>query len=287
MRKILVTGANGYIGRHLVKYLCSHYPDCAVIASSFNFDGLDEKALHSPTPIFNGNPDIYNELGCPDVCIHLAWRDGFIHNSAAHMEDLSKHMLFLQNMINGGLPMLTVMGTMHEVGYWEGSIDENTPCNPLSQYGVAKNAMRQSLMLLTHGKKCALHWLRAFYITGDDSRASNIFSKIVRTVQEGKKTFPLNSGKNKYDFIDIDTLSEMIAAASLQDQINGIINVCGGHPVSLAERVESFIKEHNFNIELQYGAFPDRPYDSPLIWGDSKKIKTILKHFHSIVNLEE
>lgn len=69
------------------------------------------------------------------------------------------------------------MGSMHEVGYWEGAIDENTPCNPLSQYGIAKNALRQSLMLTVAGTPCALHWLRAYYITGDDRAQQQHFLK--------------------------------------------------------------------------------------------------------------
>ena len=50
------------------------------------------------------------------VCIHLAWRDGFRHNASSHMKDLSSHVVFCNNMAAGGLPLLTVMGTMHEVG---------------------------------------------------------------------------------------------------------------------------------------------------------------------------
>ena len=42
-----------------------------------------------------------------------------------------------------GLPSVSVMGSMHEIGRWEGAVDENTPANPLSNYGVAKNALRQ------------------------------------------------------------------------------------------------------------------------------------------------
>lgn len=35
----------------------------------------------------------------------------------------------------------------------------------------------------------------------------------------------------------------------------------------MADRVERFIKENQYNIKLQYGAFPDRPYDSKAVWG--------------------
>ena len=274
MKKVLVTGAAGYIGKHVVKaFLNAGYE---VLANDLNNKGIDDRATIIDTPIFSGDKNIFEQVGKPDILVHLAWRDGFIHNSNAHMEDLSKHIVFLNNMIAGGLKNISVMGSMHEVGYWEGSIDENTPCSPLSMYGVAKNALRQALVLKTKDTDVNFHWLRAYYIYGDDSRGSSIFAKIVQAVEDGKETFPFTSGKNKYDFIHIDELAKQIVAASVQNEITGIINVCSGHPVSLSEKVESFIQEHNYNIKLEYGAFPDRPYDSPAVWGDNSKIIKIL-----------
>ena len=276
MSRVFVTGAAGYIGRHVVNQLLELGHE--VIASDMNFNGVDERAQRCSIPIFSGAVDIYQQLGKPDVVIHMAWRNGFVHNAPTNMEDLSNHVVFCRNLIEGGLPSLSVMGSMHEVGYWEGAIDENTPCNPLSQYGVAKNALRQSLLLLANNSSCALHWLRAYYITGDDLRGSSIFGKIAAAAAEGKKEFPFTTGKNLYDFIDVDDLAQMIAKASLQDKVTGIINVCTGKPMSLAERVEKFIQEHGFDIKLKYGAFPDRPYDSPGVWGDTQKIRQIMSN---------
>ena len=276
MSKVLVTGAAGYIGRHVVNQLLTLGHD--VIASDLNFNGVDERAQRCSVPIFSGAEDIYQQLGEPDVVIHMAWRNGFVHNSPTHMADLSNHVVFCQNLMAGGLPMLSVMGTMHEVGYWEGAIDEDTPCNPLSQYGVAKNAMRQSLILSAKNSNCKLHWLRAYYITGDDLRGSSIFGKITAAAAEGKKEFPFTTGRNLYDFIDVDELARMIAIASVQEEVTGIINVCTGKPMSLAERVEKFIADHGFDIKLKYGAFPERPYDSPGVWGDTKKIRQIMSN---------
>ena len=276
MSRVLVTGAAGYIGRHVVNQLLTLGHD--VIASDLNFNGVDERAQRCSVPIFSGAEDIYQQLGEPDVVIHMAWRNGFVHNSPTHMADLSNHVVFCQNLMAGGLPMLSVMGTMHEVGYWEGAIDEDTPCNPLSQYGVAKNAMRQSLILSAQNSNCKLQWLRAYYITGDDLRGSSIFGKITAAAAEGKKEFPITPGKNLYDFIDVDELARMIAIASVQEEVTGIINVCTGKPMSLAERVEKFIADHGFDIKLKYGAFPDRPYDSPGVWGDTKKIRQIMSN---------
>jgi len=55
-----------------------------------------------------------------------------------------------------------------------------------------------------------------------------------------------------------------------------IINICSGCPEKLADRAERFIKDNGYKIKLQYGAFPDRPYDSKAVWGDGAKIQTIM-----------
>jgi dTDP-4-dehydrorhamnose reductase len=275
-KKVLVTGANGYIGRHVVSALLDMGHE--VIASDFSFDGVDERAVKSEVPLFSGDEDIYEQFGRPDSCIHLAWRNGFVHNADSHITDLPNHFNFIKNMIEGGLPQLAVMGTMHEIGYWEGAITEDTPANPVSLYGIAKNALRQMTFLLASGKDVKIDWLRAYYILGDDKKSKSIFAKIVGWEEEGKETFPFNSGKNKYDFITVDELAAQIATAATQDEIHGVINCCTGNPVSLGDKVDEFIKEHGFKIRPEYGAFPDRPYDSPGVWGDAEKIKKIMKN---------
>lgn len=274
-KKILVTGAGGYIGRFVVKELCDK--GAQVIAADIRSEGIDSRAKIVCANIFNGLETVYDELGSPDVCVHMAWRDGFVHNSDKHMEDLSSHYTFIRNMIRGGLKQLAVMGTMHEVGYFEGAIDENSPCNPISMYGIAKDSLRRSTMLLCVQNDVCLQWLRAFYIYGDDKRNNSIFSKLTVAAEEGKKTFPFTSGKNKYDFISVEELARQIAATVMQDKVAGIINCCTGEPLSLGEKVESFIEEHGFDIKLDYGAFPDRPYDSPAVWGNAVKIREILE----------
>ena len=272
--KVLVTGACGYIGMHVVEELLRRGHQ--VIASDLVDRGLPEGVMFTDYPIFDGSPDIREKLGNPDALIHLAWRQGFVHNSPAHMGDLSAHAVFLNHMIDAGIWSISVMGSMHEVGYWEGAIRADTPCCPQSQYGIAKNALRQSMLLYVQGKQTNFHWLRAFYIFGDDKRGSSIFAKLQQAAAEGRETFPFTSGKNMYDFISVDELARQIVAATLQGRKNGIINVCTGEPKTLSEQVEWYIRKNELPIRLDYGKYPDRPYDSPGVWGDNTDIREIL-----------
>lgn len=273
--KILVTGANGYIGRHVVEKLLSLGHD--VVAADIRLDKIDERATKKELNLFSTSMDsIYEQLGKPDVCLHMAWRNGFVHNSTSHIQDLSSHYQFLTAMINQGLKHVAVMGSMHEVGYWEGMITEDTPCNPISEYAIAKDALRRSLILLCNRNNITLQWIRGFYILGDDKLNHSIFSKILEAEEKGQKWFPFTSGKTRYDFISIDDISYQIAKTVVQTEVSGIINCCSGVPISLADKVEQFLRDNKLNIKLRYGAFPDRPYDSPCIYGDPSKINLII-----------
>lgn len=274
-KRILVTGANGYIGRHVVKALKARNAYIVSVDRNPNPNSLADCQIIGD--IFDTKFDFLD--GCdfvPNCCLHLAWRNGFNHNDFSHMEDLPKHFSFLKNVAESGIGQIAVMGSMHEVGYWEGAISQDTPCRPQSLYGIAKNALREALFAEFDKTDEVIQWLRGYYIFGDDIASQSIFGKILRAAEDGKESFPFTSGQNLYDFISVSGLAEMIASAILQDEVSGIINCCSGKPISLAQAVEAFIRENNLKIKLDYGAFPDRPYDSPGVWGDASLIKLIM-----------
>lgn len=272
--KILVTGANGYLGKGVVRELIED--GVTVVATDYSDIYIDTRAEIITVDLFSiDNP--YEYFGKPDVLLHMAWRDGFVHSSANHINDLPKHVNFINKMIESGVKQVAVMGSMHEVGFFEGSINENTPCNPQSLYGISKNALRRVVELECQNNNVVFQWLRGFYIVGNSEDGCSIFSKIVQAAYKGQKEFPFTMGLNQFDFLDYEVFCQQVVDTVEQSEIDGIINICSGRPEKLADRVERFIAENGFDIKLNYGAFPDRPYDSKAIWGDDFKVRMIEK----------
>jgi len=272
--KILVTGANGYLGQGIVRQLLDD--GNIVIAADYETQFVDDRARKFNCDLFAvENPYTYFEE--PDVLLHLAWRNGFAHYAESHIADLPNHYSFLKKMVDAGIGHIAVMGTMHEVGFYEGSIDENTPCHPMSLYGIGKDALRNCVDMLSNGKNLHWQWLRGYYIVGHSEFGNSIFSKITQAAKQGQKEFPFTMGQNQFDFLDYDEFCKQVACAVEQDEVTGIINICSGKPEKLADRVERFIKENHYDIKLKYGAFPDRPYDSKAVWGNDQKITKIMQ----------
>ncbi|WP_433586465.1 NAD-dependent epimerase/dehydratase family protein [Microbacterium hydrocarbonoxydans] len=271
---VIVTGAGGYLGPHVVTALADRGHEVVAVVRPGSVPALDSRATVREIDILDESFDP-QEFGRASALVHLAWKDGFQHNSSAHMEHVSAHYRLITGSAAAGVPRIVALGTMHEVGYWEGAITAETPTNPSSQYGIAKDALRRALPLALP-ESTSLAWARAYYIYGDDRRSNSVFRKLLEAADQGRTDFPFTTGKNLYDFIRVEELGRQLAALTDAVDITGTMNCCTGEPKSLASQVEDFIAENDLGIDLQYGAFPDRAYDSPGVWGDSSIIREVM-----------
>lgn len=274
-KKILITGANGYIGSHIVATILRQKIDVEIITTDLNNANIDKKAKFISYDILNNakSKSLYADLCCPDVVLHLAWRDGFNHNSTSHIEDLSGHFCFLKNLIDSGCNHIAIAGSFREYGSCNGKVSENHLCVSNNNYSLAKCTLHQAISQYIEDRDVCLQYLRFFTPYGDDELNNSILSKILKWEKEGRESFPFTDGKEQYDYIHIDDLSKQVIATILQTKISGNINICSGKPTMLKEIVEEFVKKKKLKIHPEYGAFVRRGYDSTVIYGDNEKIK--------------
>ena len=140
MTRILITGANGYIGRHVINAL-SKDMHWEITATDLTFkDGWGDKISFVEGDILalSQHKDLYDRLNRPEVCIHLAWKDGFTHNASSHIDCLPAHFNFLQNLVEHGCKQLVVAGSFREYGPCNGCVSEDHPLVAENYYAWAK-----------------------------------------------------------------------------------------------------------------------------------------------------
>jgi dTDP-6-deoxy-L-talose 4-dehydrogenase (NAD+) len=284
VKKILVTGATGFIGNYVIKELLRK--NCVVIATSADGKKAQKTSWFSQVRYipfnlsdFNDNLNYYLYFEEPDLLIHLAWEGLPNYTNDFHIvENLPRHIRFLKNLVKNGLNDMTMAGTCFEYGMKEGCLSEEMECIPVNSYAKAKNLLRKELELLQSERFFYLKWVRLFYMYGKGQHPNSLISQLERAIVQKEKEFKMSGGEQLRDFLAVTLVARYIVAIALQRKVTGVINCCSGKPVSVKSFVENYLKETDQFIPLKLGFYPYADYEPMMFWGDNTKLKLILNN---------
>lgn len=282
MKKILVTGATGFIGNYVIEQLLQNGYN--VMATSSDIVKAKEANWYSQVKYIaldlkhlDDSVNYYTYFDSPDAMIHLAWEGLPNYNENFHVEEnLPRHYHFLKNLLQNGLHDITVSGTCLEYGLKEGCLTENMECKPANPYAIAKNKLRQKLEQLSNRKGFYFKWVRLFYMYGKGQSPKSLISQLDKALEAHESVFNMSGGDQERDFLPVEKMADYIVEIALQDKITGVINCCSGKPVKLKEFVGCYLKQQNKSIELNLGYYPYTDYEPMRFWGDDGKLKTII-----------
>ena len=127
--------------------------------------------------ITNPPRDPFDAMGSPNTLIHLAWGGLPNYQSSHHVvNEFRAQLAFLTSCVKHGLKRLVVTGTCYEYGLACGELGEDTPTQPCTQYGIAKDMLRKALFALHREYDFELCWLRLFYLCGDGQSERSLYS---------------------------------------------------------------------------------------------------------------
>lgn len=286
MKKILITGATGFIGNHVIQQLLSdnYKNDYKIIATSVNEQKAKGLAwfphvtyIRFDLKQFDSRVNYYHFFNEPDAMMHLAWEGLPNYKSLFHFEEnLPRHYALLKNMILNGLGDLSVTGTCFEYGMQEGCLSEDMIALPSNPYSLAKDTLRKFLQELQHVHPYLLKWIRLFYMYGEGQNPSSLFSQLDKALADQEEVFNMSGGEQVRDFLPIEKVAEYIITIAMQEKINGIINCASGHPVTVKQLVERYLQQRNKAISLNTGHYPYNDYEPMHFWADISKLKMIL-----------
>jgi dTDP-6-deoxy-L-talose 4-dehydrogenase (NAD+) len=277
--KILVTGATGFIGRHLIPELLDR--DLEVIASSRSIDMARHFSWfpHVKFVPFEISSEASSDVSCfgkPDILVHLAWEELNDFRSRAHTKVLlPAHLKFLTDMIVAGLQQCVVTGTCLEYGKTEGVLRETVLPRPEIPYAIAKDNLRRSLVRLQRTSPFTLKWIRLFYLYGPGQNPKSLLAQLDRALADGDEVFHMSPGDQLRDYLSVERAAELIAKISLNGHFDGIVNCCSGEPVSVKELVNKRLAELGRDIQLNLGKLPYPDHEAKSFWGDAARLREI------------
>lgn len=267
--KIAVTGASGFIGRHVLAELSQQ--DVEIVAITRDPKRLtDFGKAHHVIEFDIADPGVgsFEKLGRPEVLIHLAWSGLPNYRSLHHFEtELPRQFHFLKSLIEGGLTSLLVAGTCFEYGMQSGPLSPDTLPRPSNPYGYAKDALRQQLQFLKSVNSFNLTWARLFYLYGEGQSGASLYPKLKEAVLRGDTVFNMSGGEQLRDYLPVEEVARRIVNLSMAERGEGVVNICSGKPVSVRGLVEQWLCENNWKIELNLGYYPYPDYEPMAFWG--------------------
>jgi nucleoside-diphosphate-sugar epimerase len=272
--KVAVTGASGFIGRHVVKELERRGNSPSLVCRP----GSRVPEAMSPDrvvwmDIADPPPDAYDRMGEPQVLIHLAWGGLPNYASTHHLEqELPAQRTFLEGLLGAGLGGVTVTGTCLEYGMQSGALSEELPTAPVTAYGRAKDELRAHLERLQQRHPFKLTWARLFYLYGPGQASGSLLPQLEAAIGRGDAAFNMSGGEQLRDYLPVEEAGGYLVRLALNDRDNGVVNVCSGDPVSVRKLVESVVAKHGSSINLNLGSVPYPDYEPMAFWGDRTKL---------------
>jgi len=282
MKKVLVTGATGFIGSYVVEELLKY--DLEIIASSSTQESAKQKKWYTDVNYipfdlgkFKQSGNYFKLFNEPDILIHLAWEGLPNYKSDFHTEiNLPRHFALLANLIENGLNDLTVTGTCLEYGMQEGCLSEEMPTLPSNPYAIAKDNLRRKLQKLQQQYSFSLKWVRLFYMYGGGQSPNSLLSQLGKALENSEEVFNMSGGEQARDYLPVEKVAEYIVKIALQNETAGIINCCSGVPVTIRQFVEDYLQLQHKTIKLNLGYYPYTDYEPMRFWGDNRKLKSII-----------
>ena len=271
MKKILVTGARGFIGRRCVPVLAARGFEVHAVSSSSSTGEavqwhrcnlLDARAAEALVARLR-----------PTHLLHLAWiaKPGVFWTSRENLAWLEAGVRLVDAFYAAGGRRAVGVGSCAEYAQTAADCEEEqTPLAPDTLYGEAKASMYYALCAAARGRG-SWAWARLFFPYGPGEPAGRFIPGVIEGLLR-RTAVPCTHGNQVRDFVYVDDVADACVAL-VESEASGACNVGSGAGTSLRE-VARLIVETLGNAELvRFGERPAPAYDPARIVADTTRMR--------------
>ena len=273
MTRVLVTGANGFIGRHVVPLLADEGFEVHAV-------GLHSASCQQPKVVPHQVDLLDDERRStvlrevrPHRLLHLAWisTPGEYWTSRLNLTWLRASLGLVDTFLQCGGERFVGVGTCAEYDWSRGYLSESqTPLLPGSLYGTCKQVLGTAVQSLGATGRLSTAWARVFFLFGPAEHPERLVPSVIRNLLR-RRPAPCSEGSQLRDYLYVKDAAHALALLVAGDAA-GAFNVASGRPISVRELVTTIASKLDGADLVRFGELPLRADEPPVILADVNHI---------------
>lgn len=285
--RVLVTGASGFIGSHLIRRLVDDGADVHALTSAVSsvyptrlVDLREDIVLHEGNLNDQGAMRALARVVRPEYVFHLG---AYTHvgKSWERIDECTQTNVagtvnLLRAIEDTGYRRLVFTGTSEIYGAVAVPFREDAAVEPGSPYAVSKYAAERFCRMLQRGRGWPIVLLRPFNAYGPAQSPDRIIPEVIVRALEGRE-LQMTSGTQTREFNYVVDLVDGFVRAALTPGIEGeLLNLGCGEEIAVADLATKILGLMGDPIEVKIGVLPERPNEIPRMCSDSTKARELL-----------
>ncbi len=257
IKRVIITGATSFLGKYIVNELVRRkiHVYAIIRPESKNKDMYENHPLVDTVLTNMDQVDIWmKKISKADAFLHLGW-DGIGAKGRANVAIQEKNLKDAINCFSGaeklGCKVFLFAGSQAEYGVQTDIINENTPCNPITEYGKFKLKVYENISELA-SKDTKYYHTRIFSVYGEGDHKWALVPSCIRTLcQNGEMS--LSSCKQYWNYMYVTDAAFAICELLTSDAESGIYNIASNDTRILSEFIHSIHSLCNKRGSLRFG----------------------------------
>lgn len=275
MKRVLLTGATGFIGRHSVPLLQARGFEVHAVSTQAPDKSFQDVQWHRTDLLaLDRVPELVASVQ-PTHLLHLAWdaTPGKYWTSVDNLRWVQSSLELVREFAGAGGRRVVMAGTCAEYD-WTGDgrcVEGLTPLLPSTLYGTCKHALR--LMLEAYSVQAGLSaaWGRVFFLYGPHEYPQRLVASVVRHLLRGERA-PCSHATQRRDILYVEDVAAAFVSL-LESEATGAVNIASGEAVELRTVISRIAEELHGNELVDFGALPISQSEPPLLVADVTRLK--------------
>jgi nucleoside-diphosphate-sugar epimerase len=272
MKRVLVTGATGFIGSNILVPLCARGFEVHTVGRTAP---ANAGVVHHQADLLDPHRtgEVVHAVRATHL-VHLSWyaEPGQFWSAWQNLDWVSASLHLARHFAEAGGRRMVVAGTCAEYTWGPDCLVEGgSPCNPATLYGTSKDSLRRLLNAFGDVAHFSVSWGRVFFLYGPGEKPGRLVSDAITSLLAGKR-FETSHGQQRRDFMHVEDVASAFALLADSD-VRGTVNIASGAATPIHAILELIARETGRGDLIAFGARPLSPAEPDIIAASTKRLR--------------